>query len=727
MAVGYWLEVWKRPGHPTFGRLIDDPPFETATFHIGVGLVGDGSMSIPDNYDRLHDLLRISGGTSQSSLVRIREDETGTIVGEWLPRDINPPADKSTNKVDVTGNGIAEILTYGVTQPFDWDGSADFACQDCDWTWGDQTNLLTDGGFEAEAFPNGGFEQGNTNYWTISTVGSIVAVEDPIQAFSGNFYGLFNPAGVGSILRRQIDSVVVGQTYTFTVRIDDLSGTGERVRVGVNGALIATHTNAYEADGLWYAEIANAPAGTGTTTAAYQLTTVTFEAAEAPVEVFIEYLGVNDHNLAVDDAAVAGSQFGAGEWVIQPSSPTMTMNIGEISTDQAHSGVSSLKLQGDQVAWVDAFGRISYVHVRATQFDIPLTVGKLYTSYAWFYNDSGAPSNFSIWAQRAAPKGPLAPTIDGGFLPAPGSYHMAARTQTVPPTTWTKLSWTTIADTTLVSMAAAWNGGSVNVGLQSSPTFYVDDYVIHEGLPATTVGAILTRLYQSYINPLTRTPIVWDDGAGNPYLTLDFTGVLTSAGTPWANPEVSIQIWQRMSFLEAVQALETQEGIESRVVVDNPETGTWKLQVYNEGEMDNTPNVVILGGAEDTRRQIRESRPPSWYMVEGQGRVTSRRAAAALMTGLGRIETAILSREATGLDGTSAQADYQAAVAEDAGKVWSYELTNPVEAPLVQFGPGDTIGVHDPPTADGTGRVWEVNLVLSKTSSVSDIDILVTP
>lgn len=150
--MGLFCTVYTRPGHPTFGQTIADPPTQAFTFHDGVGLPGDGTMTIPDTYDRFDDIVAVDTVTpsnSVSSLVRVWDDTTGTptLVMEWLPRSIVPVSAKNDHDVSVAGRGIKSILNYARVEAWDWDGSADWVSTVPDWTYGGR-NILANPSFE---------------------------------------------------------------------------------------------------------------------------------------------------------------------------------------------------------------------------------------------------------------------------------------------------------------------------------------------------------------------------------------------------------------------------------------------------------------------------------------------------------------------------------------------------------------------------------------------------
>ena len=146
-----WAEYWTRPGHATFGRVIDDAPSPSFSFHDGINLVGNGAMQVAESFDRFDEILNLDPGTpsnSESSLCRIfSEEDATTPIFEWLPNLILPTADKKDANTDISGLGIKSILSYARTEAFDWDGSDDFVPKFPDWIWGGR-NILRNPGFE---------------------------------------------------------------------------------------------------------------------------------------------------------------------------------------------------------------------------------------------------------------------------------------------------------------------------------------------------------------------------------------------------------------------------------------------------------------------------------------------------------------------------------------------------------------------------------------------------
>jgi hypothetical protein len=145
-----WAEIWTRPGDATFGRVIDEAPTPSMTWHDGVNLVGDGSMAIAESFDRFDEILKVDQATpanSVKSVVRLFSEGSTTPFFEWLPKSILPTTDKADLNVDVAGKGIKSILSDARIEAFDWDGSVNFVPQFPDWIYGGR-NILQNGDIE---------------------------------------------------------------------------------------------------------------------------------------------------------------------------------------------------------------------------------------------------------------------------------------------------------------------------------------------------------------------------------------------------------------------------------------------------------------------------------------------------------------------------------------------------------------------------------------------------
>lgn len=549
----------------------------------------EGSITLPTAWGRIRQLHHVDPDDHANDVGSVvhfyqrgvlgsdgRPNPVGSFVIERKPDDLTSQA---TSQTQFSGRGLTSYFLDRIRlRPFDHPKNPTGMS---DWTFQAPENggLLRDPSFEGQSAPNGGFEDGDLGSWSTDG-GGISSIESAIDAHSGTFYGIFNPNGQGSRLRYGgLTNLTIGSEYTVTIRIKDLDGTGENVRVGVNGARSASHTNAYDDDEkIWWAEIANATEGNGSTTGSYALTTLMFIAGETSVEIFVEYNDTGDHNLAVDSLAVSGKTVGLGPWNVR-SAPGF-LNVAELSTEQAHSGSQSIKLQGEQPAFIDAFGRISYIALRVYQ-DTRIIPGRIYSAQYWVYHDSDDPEYFMLAIQRLSPRGPLATTINGGQLPAPGSYHMADTTVLVPPNTWTPVTIEgRLADTDEVRLVGAWMGErrpTADIGVLESPTFYIDDFTMWEGLPPVTIGDVWTRMLNDRLDWLVPT----------------FSATLDSSGAAW-DAERSFTLSEGDTYGQIAESFQRLWKYVHRIRYDR-EDNTYYFDIYNPGFVNVDHSTTTTG------------------------------------------------------------------------------------------------------------------------------------
>lgn len=646
--VSYWLEVWRRPGAANFGKVLDTPPTVVASYHVGIGLTGDGQMTLPDTFEYFDDILDVANEVG--SLVRIREDDTGSIVGEWVPNAITPVADKDSPFVDVSGSSMNEVPGYAVAEAYDWDGSVEWACAACDWIWGGR-QLLGNPGFEDSS--------------PVLTVYTLT-----IDATGGSF-----------TLTDGTDT-----TSSFSFPFDDLAAslqTEIEADIAALPDVVVDRTSI--ANPAYSIQFYDPPFGP-----TLSVNTGSLTGGSATIAVETEgYLNVSpwtlEYNFADSDPGIPDN------WVFQAA------------TSPVRTGTYSLEVNAPPAT------PISNRNPGIQQI-VSVTPGMIYQASVW------------VWPTSATDRFRL-------YLATPGEEVIATSGSTG--TTLTPGQWNQIVLSDVVIPAGvttlAFRLDQPNPYPYNYATYFVDDASFYEGFVPTTVGEIIRVLYEdATVDHVADGRLVWEDEAnpGNPWLLLDFDDVNDSSGTPWANPDVSIRVFMRMTYLQMLEALESQEAIEWRVVPQDPLTGTsgiWLLQVYDDGNMDDLPAVAIHGGSQDTRRELRRFRPMTAWLVEGGERMSAR---ASSVSGFGRIETARQDRTAPDMVSTAKSALQDKANADAINDIWSYELTEPQDAPLYQYRIGDTIGVHDPPDVDDSGRVWELNMTLEPDGVTWDIDIL---
>lgn len=143
-----WLEVWTRPGDANYQKKIADLPFLDSSVTVPYSAVGKGNASVPSNYDRLDEIMYVDTTDSSNSVWSTIKvvDDTGWLY-EWLPGPRIPEGGKRALNVEFAGDGLESIWGFARVEPWDWDGSDNFASTFPDWIWGGN-NLLTNEGFE---------------------------------------------------------------------------------------------------------------------------------------------------------------------------------------------------------------------------------------------------------------------------------------------------------------------------------------------------------------------------------------------------------------------------------------------------------------------------------------------------------------------------------------------------------------------------------------------------
>lgn len=716
MALRY--EAWTTPWDPGgFHRKVSMMPVIDGTGRGSVGFLSLGNDGAADislaNFDRLGELV----SETESSLITVYDCQpngTNTIIDEWI-LDRVPQRLAETREVSLAGPSLLkEALDKALVYAFDYPMSPSVTR---DWIWGknedsDNTGLIRNGDFEDVPLPNGGFEDGNAGHWQgtesdgdIIGNGAISAVSSPTDARTGSWYGSVNPLAQGGGARRSIGGLVPGNLYTITGWINETSGSGDRLRAGVIGASTATHTNAYEEGGVWWAEIGNASQGNGASNGSYQSITLTFRPETDQIELVIIYDDINDRTFRIDDWAISGDNVGLDPWVpfYNRNGQGAALNVARHSTAQAHNGAGSLEMQGVDGPYYDAFGRIGYGTFGVGQ-EVRMVPGRLYTMTAWVRHNgagaNGANERFRIVLNRKTPKGAVKQTLAGDFIPGPGSYYMASKDEIIPANTWTKIQMTVYADVSEIGAEiryAGTNTRNTDVGTFNSPTFWVDDVSIHEGLPATTIGDIWKRLLDdcavSHVNDTRGTVLDWID-----YSSFDATN--DSNGLPWNEDIPFLARWG--STMGHVLDDTFNRGYEAELVRKATPSGgkTHEFHLYNSGGRDDTPEVGIntaqpnLGG-----ETLFRSPAYTATLVATPDGAFSEDSDAGSLANFGRLETFLMDSEASGPISRQLLSNNLLNYEQANRKAVRFEL---IEAPgtprpFVDYRPGDTISMTQPP------------------------------
>lgn len=700
-----WLEAWTRPGHATFGRIHDYVPFTQAGISEGLNRVGGGDMSLPESWPFFDDLVFTDPTTplnSVSSLVRVYSGLDPTVpIFEWLPEDLLPAENREDLTVEVSGDSIKGILGYARVEAFDWDGSDDFAPVDPDWLYGGSNRILNDS-FEDSplAIPNPGFEDGTREPWwpgAVEGVSANASIVTGANVDTGTYALSVTPllaqGGASTTFRVQ-----PANFYTVTARFKGASGVDYQIGASGPAELVAT-------PGTVLVEVAATPQGwevqkTFAGTGAYQTVTLGFGSAgnQSSTQLSIrEGEAVLDGStFYIDLVTVTGFGIGTDPW--QPTGVNVPNIVGpvttfEVRTTHPKTGTYSLFLTARPGH--GAFQELNGIQAGAT-YTAGVSIGYASVASLWALEVRDAQGN--ILGQASATIGT-------------GAYTDLTVTFTAPEF---------VPGSSGSAFLRVINYAAV------TRSVYVDDGIFYQGQSPDTVGKILGDLYaDATLDHVTvGNRLVWEDEAnpGTPYLTLDFSDTLDSAGAAWDNPSISIRITMRQSYSQVMANFATNYGYEYRIIPDNPELGTWLWQVFNPGTMmtDYTAAATpgIQGGSTDVSRSVRRFVPGSTdILVEGQNRVTGRDRSADLMTALGRLEGSTINREATDFPSVSSAAAESVATGLSAGRSYAYTLVDPQDEPLSTYLIGDLLTIVDPPEIlDVDSRFVDVTATLTPLS-----------
>lgn len=649
------LEVWDRLGQAGFGRKI--ATLETLSDSAKLQPVngfGEGKASLPDTFDRPDELLKadpLNPANKVRSTVRAYLD--GSVSGvdppyrEWLVNQIVPPRDTESGRWEISGPGQEAMVYDAVTMPFDWDGEQFFHSYWPDWIYGGKDLI------------------------------------GPVQ-----------PKFIPHIIRVWIDT---GATGTADIDID-IDGAGFQSATVSPGDSAVTVEAAIEA--LAYGIEADV-VGDGTQQAPWIIN------LQSPT---------GNYTVAINSAGLTGgrmyqelAQFGK----LNPDGWTISM-IGQ--TTLPH---------GQVLEWGSSLG--------VSDPNFPVAVPAGCGSWTWFRGEEYATPGLQT-KRRVIENGYYtAPPV---FLHAIGASALvrvvirdnnenliAAEEITIP------------ADTT-IQTTGAWFGPGVLSGTQllipdatheiiyrighigpgTPPPIGIACPSLTEGFPQDTIGAVVTDLYTDWTTEHAASPFplsYWVHGDGGFYLGLDFTPSVDSGGNAWQQTEkITIKRGERF---DRVLVKIVRLGYDWRVV-PGPVDGYYLLQIFNGGTLGTDYSALdtptIRGGREIEQEAVRDWLARTGALVEGaeQNFALDVDAVAAAQWG-----TSFYYEVDLDFDEQSLQAAATTSVADHLRRTRSVvidtvdtaEPTTPI--PGVDYLPGDTIRIMDPPLLDDVAeRVWMI-------------------
>ena len=725
-------ELWTRPGDASFGRLVADLPVIDGSLSKRRNGIGDGTITLPDNYPRLSEILDAPDGASYggaSSIIRIYDQST--LVTELIPNQLIPTTEHGDHIVEIGGVDIGSILSYGRLEPFDWDGSNDHTSLFPDWKFGAE-NLITDGTFEnigtAATFALFVADESYSLSFTATggtftlTVGANTTVAIAYNATAGTIETELenlasvtdvevstDDAGVHLILFKNPENVspdmtintggLTGGTASLTKLFDGFTKSGTTFTLTVDAQ--TTSNLDWDTNNL---AIENALQALSTVA---EVTVSDAAGTQDDPWIIVFYDPANPGSFTVDDTGLSGGtadlttvQAGAdsfGSW------ETSRYADKRVSVDE-HGAVSTFQLVADTIGGIGAVTALEFkasLQFGGAQTIVKVTPGATTQMSVWV-KSSSATARYR-WVIRA-----VTDELDNcitGHPSCSGEFTLAANT-------WTQLTLTDVQIPSSVS-EIIFRVAYVGTVEPQAGTMRIWGATVQEGLPAGTIGYMTRIMYEDMIDPHgSADPIYWDNGAGTqtPYLTLDYSDTVDSAGQTWAADDLAHNFLKGQSFLrcvtEAAALGSTTGGYVWRVVPNSAAAGTYYLQIFNPGgdaswdlsADDDCPTV--RGGKDTVSRSARSFLPDATDLaVEGAGFQIARRRNTAAVAALGKIGGYVGNRDLPDLTAVTSYAQADLALRLATSKSLTYRVIPDATnwRPLVDYQPGFTILVEDEP------------------------------
>lgn len=546
----------------------------------------EGSLTVPAAWERLSEVVHVDPSDHSNDVGsvihvyqtgKVGSDDRPVPVASWvvgrLPDDLNS---KATGKATLSGKGLtAWVLDRLQLRPYDYPRNP---TRQPDWIFGapNGSGLIQEGDFEEPYFTNGGFEEGNANQWQGTDIGGgfgsgfITAANDPAWAEDGDWYAQVTAFGNNGGARRSLSGLIPGEEYTV---VGFLRGqtSGVRLRVGVQEVESASHTNAYEDNGYWWAEVGNAAENMGSTTGSWQETTLTFIAASTSVEIVVVYVGgAAPVTWGVDTWSISGLFETVDGWRMRVFGNGTYTTVFTQTTSEAYTGVGSLMWKGFEGPHTSPTGQIMYGTLGpTTRFNA--TVGRMYTARMRVKHDEATTQTLIMSVRRETPLG-------GAGIPSGTSLYLATQTLDVPADTWVEFQVSFEADVSDLSLNIRYyRSENTDVGLIETPLTFVDRVSVWEGLPAITLGDLSERMFANRA----------------PWLSHSYTTTHDSANQPWDetrgfSPREGDTLGQ---IFEAAQRL---WGYVVRVRFDRV-LNEYFLDIYNPGWVEEDHSTTTTG------------------------------------------------------------------------------------------------------------------------------------
>jgi hypothetical protein len=361
-----------------------------------------------------------------------------------------------------------------------------------------------------DAFFNAAFVSTSTAYARTGTI-SLAASLSIGDANSG----MQGPVA----LTEDMDKRIQFQGYLL-----DEDNLGEELVMGVqvdDGYTIHS-ANGWAENGYAWIGVGNAAKGAGASTSSFQVCDldVTFpEEQTSTTWVFMSREAPSTrHSIYLDDVSYTGPGVGTDPWspaafrTDGDETTKPTVNTFKVSTTRPRTGTYSLEVQGT-VPTGSTGARLG-----AMQRVDSLTPGKTYTWAGYVSHGSGSAEDFRAIVQ----------------VPGGERIEESAVTSVATGTGFARLSVSFVAVGNEALASIRWYTAA---GPDTSPTMYFDDWILHEGLPAATVGDIWETILDDAATDHTGEA---GDLARDTLDFLDYTGftaTLDSAANAWTSGE----------------------------------------------------------------------------------------------------------------------------------------------------------------------------------------------
>lgn len=409
--MGVRFEAWTLPETGTFTRRFHIKDFVSSSWREAINTPGTGNLTIGEDNPRATTVLSVDPDDRTNDLASMIRAYDGTDhLFDWYVKAVTPNVDSKT--VDIAGEGVGSCLDRLIVLARDYNVQP---TADPDWSYGLATVLN-----------NPSFEDGNAT--------------NEVQV-------LFNDA-TGGTFKLSFDG---GTLYTAAIAYNASASTVAteiEALAAVTDVLVSGSGTEAEPWFLEFADPQSIPEG------------------------------------VVDDALLTGHTVGStistltGGGTLDPGYWVQSQNIDgnlygeyaifEVSSEQAHTGTYSLKIDGS-----DPTGQYSLVGAQQAVNVIP---GRTYYGSAWVY--------------------PVGASLEARYVIRESATNNYITSSTFPFTTCPADQWTELVIAPFVMPAGVTQiyARVASVNKNNPPVFHVDDVVFAEGEPAAPLGQIFNDL-----------------------------------------------------------------------------------------------------------------------------------------------------------------------------------------------------------------------------------------